>query len=285
MKDVPALNEEPFITTMDDYVSLISLELASVYVPADTYSIGAGKDLTSTWEKIDNLLLQDEDFGLQFDRGGFLKDNLTRLGLTPTTTIEARAAAVYALVRDAVKYNDYAAIYTSATLRKTFELHQGNAADINLLLIAALRTAGVNANPVLLSTRDHGRLTIEFPMASRFNYVVAHVAIPGGQDLLLDATDPLLPAGMLPERCLNQLGRLVLKEPLKSRWIDLKPSQRRVHFQRVSLTLAPEGSLTGQVHEEFSGYAGVTLRAELEKLGETKYRHEFAGKHTAWTVP
>ncbi|MBO2009617.1 DUF3857 domain-containing protein [Hymenobacter negativus] len=280
MRNVPALREEPYITTMRDYAARMDLELTSFYVPGF-----GGKDFTGTWEKIDATLLQDDSFGLQLDRGGFLKDNVAKLGLGPATTVEARAAAIHSLVRDAVKYNEYETIYTSNTLRKTFELHRGNAADINILLIAALRSAGIDANPVLLSTRKHGYVAMEFPLSSRFNYVVAHVGLADGKELLLDATEPLLPCGMLPERCLNQVGRLVMPDGKASRWLDLTPSQRRVHYQQVQLALTPEGALSGKVHEEYSGYAGATARTELEKLGETKYRTQFAGKHTAWTVP
>ena len=281
MRNVPALREEPYITTMNDYAARMDLELASFYLPG----VG-GKDFTGTWEKIDATLLQDDNFGLPMGQGGFMKDAVAKLGLGPGTTVEARATAIHALVRDAVKYNDYETIYTSNPLRKTFlELHRGNSADINILLITALRSANINANPVLLSTRSHGHLTLEFPLASRFNYVVAHVALPDGRDLLLDATDPLLPSGMLPERCLNQVGRLVMPDGKASRWLDLNPSQRRVHYQQVQLALTPQGALSGKVHEEYSGYAGATARTELEKAGETKYRTQFVGKHTAWTVP
>lgn len=281
MRDVPALRAEPYITTMNDYLARMDVDLAGVTIPGES-----GRSFTNSWERIESQMLQDENFGLQLDRGGFLKDALAGLPPVSTNTIEARVAAVHALVRDAVKYNDQASVYPSAPLRKIFqETHRGNAADINLLLIVALRAAGIEANPVLLSTRDHGRINVAQPLASRFNYVVAQVGLPGGQNLLLDATDPLLPSGMLPERCLNQTGRLVLKESLKSRWIDLLPSQRRGHYQQVQLVLTPEGGLSGKVHEEFSGYAGATARAELEKAGEPKYRAKFAGRHSSWTVP
>jgi hypothetical protein len=281
MRDVPALREEPYITTMHDYAARMDLELASFYAPG----IG-GKDFTGTWEKIDANLLQDENFGLQLARGGFMKEAVAKLALGANSTMEARVTAIHGLVRDAMKYNEYETIYSSTPLRKTFlEVHRGNSADINLLLIATLRAADIDANPVLLSTREHGHLAMDFPLSSRFNYVVAHVALPDGKDLLLDATAPLMPSGMLPERCLNQVGRLVMPEGKASRWLDLTPSQRRVHYQQVQLALSPEGALSGKVHEEYSGYAGATARAELETLGETKYRTQFAGKHTAWTMP
>ena len=278
MRNVPAFVDEPFITTAQDYVALLKLELASINFPNLT-----SKDFTTTWEKIDAMLLESENFGLPLDRGGFLKEALAKL---PAATQQARIAAVHALVRDAVKYNDNDGVAITTTLRKTYQdVHRGSSADINLLLIAALRTAGIEANPVLLSTRDHGRLNIAFPLLSKFNYVVAHVRLPDGQDLLLDATEPLLPAGTLPERCLNQVGRLVMKNTASSRWLDIIPGQRRVHYQQVQLTLAPQGTLSGTVHEEYGGYSAAAVRHELLRLGEPKYRSQFAGRHSSWTVP
>ncbi|GAA3987666.1 DUF3857 domain-containing protein [Hymenobacter antarcticus] len=281
MQNVPAFVDEPFITTAQDYVSRLNLELSSVNFPNSV-----SKDFTSTWEKIDDMLLESEHFGLQLDRGGFLKEALAKLPAASVATQQARVAAVHALVRDAVKYNDNDGVSTTTTLRKTYQdVHRGSSADINLLLIAALRTAGIEANPVLLSTRDHGHLNIAFPLLSKFNYVVAHVLLTDGQDFLLDATEPLLPAGTLPERCLNQVGRLVMKNTAKSRWLDISPSQRRVHYQQAQLTLALQGTLSGKVHEEYGGYSAATVRQELGKLGEPKYRSQFAGRHSSWTLP
>src|SRR6476661_3698871 len=225
MKNIPAFVPEPFITTARDYLARIDFELASVHFPT---GLGFNQGVTLDWARFDRMMLEDEDFGLQLDRGGFLKEALAKI--PATGTVEQRVAAVHALVQAAVKYNDNDGVYTTASLRKTYgELHRGNSADVNLLLIAALRAAKIEANPVLLSTRDHGRLNSALPQVSKFNYVVAHVLLSNGQDLLVDATEPLLPSGMLPERCLSETGRLILKEPAESRWIEIKPSQRRVH--------------------------------------------------------
>ena len=280
MKDVPAFATEPYLSTPQDYVARLDLELTSVVLP--NYR---NADLASSWESVDAILLAHPDFGQALEGNGFLKAAVAAVPPPPAPPAE-RVAAVHALVREAVKYTGYNSALASAPLRKTFlETHRGGSADITQLLIAALRAAGLEANPVLLSTRDHGRLLVEYPRASKYNYVVAHVALPDGHELLVDATEPLLPAGMLPERCLNQVGRLVLKTGGPSRWLDLKPSQRRTHFQQVKMSLAADGSLRGTVHEEYAGYAAATQRAALQELGEARYRSQFASQHGAWTVP
>ncbi len=279
MKDVPVMREEPFMTTTDDYVARIDFELAGTRMPGQGYHTAAG-----TWEKINEDLLASDDFGRQLDRGGFLKEQVQALAAKYPDPAR-RAAAVRQIILASVRYNGNNRLVTTGSLRKAYDAHSGTSADVNLLLIAALRTAGLAAHPVLLSTRDHGRVDEHYPLLEKFNYVVALVPLADGKELLVDATDPDLPCGMLPERCLSRTGRLVMPEASASRWVDLSPSQRHVHYQQAKLALDAQGGLAGKVHEEHAGYAGADAREELGRLGEKKYLAEIGRQHTTWTVP
>ncbi|GAB3580900.1 DUF3857 domain-containing protein [Hymenobacter daeguensis] len=279
MKDVPAFRDEPFMTTSEDYVDRINFQLAGEQFPGQAYQNVAGN-----WQKIDAELLNEENFGAQLNRGNFLKDQLLPL-IAKYPETEARAAAVRQVVMAAVRYDGTNRYSTDGSLRKAYDAHHGTSADVNLLLIAALRDAGLTANPVLLSTRSHGRVNQTQPLLSQFNYVVALVPLADGKDLLVDATEPLLPCGVLPQRCLNQAGRLIMKNSTDGRWVDLAPTHRRVHYQQVALTMDAQGGFTGKVHEEHSGYAGVAARQELARLGEKKYLAELTRPHSGWTVP
>ena len=279
MKDVPAFREEPYMTTADDYLDRIDFELAGEHFPGQGYHNVAG-----TWAKIDMELLADDNFGLQLDRGNFLKEQLAGFA-TKYPDVATRTAAVRQVVLAAVRYNGTNHYATTGSLRKAYDAHLGTAADVNLLLIAALRDAGLTAHPVLLSTRSHGRINQSLPLLERFNYVVALVPLADGKDLLVDATEPLLPCGVLPARCLNQTGRLIMKNSAEGRWVDLTPSQHHVHYQQVALTLDAQGGLSGKVHEEHGGYGGVDARKKLARLGEKKYLVDLTTPHSGWTVP
>ena len=279
MKDLPAFRDEPFMTTANDYVDRISFQLAGEQFPGQGYHNVAG-----TWSKIDSELLTEDSFGAQLGKGNFLKDQILPL-IAKYPDVEARAAAVRQVVMTAVRYDGTNRYSTDGSLRKAFDAHHGTSADVNLLLIAALRDAGLTANPVLLSTRSHGRVNPAQPLLDQFNYVVALVPLATGKDLLVDATEPLLPCGVLPQRCLSQTGRLIMNNASESRWVDLAPAQRRVRYQQVALTLDAQGGLTGKVHEEHGGYAGVEARKELASLGEKKYLAEMTRPHSGWTVP
>ncbi|MDB5271318.1 MAG: hypothetical protein JWP58_4358 [Hymenobacter sp.] len=279
MKDVPAFRQEPYMTTAEDYLDRIEFELAGEQLPGASYHNIAG-----TWEKVNSDLLNDDNFGMQLDRASFLKAPLQGLAaLHPD--VSARATAVRQLVMAAVRYDGTNRYSTDASLRKAFDAHRGTSADVNLLLIAALREAGLAANPVLLSTRAHGRVNQNQPLLNQFNYVLALVPLADGKDLLVDATEPLLPCGVLPQRCLNQAGRLITKKPEDGRWVELAPAQRYVHYQQVALTMDAKGGLTGKVHEEHGGYAGADAREELSSLGEKKYLAQMTRPHSGWTVP
>ena len=278
MQNVPALRQEPYTTAAADYEARIDFQLVGEQWPEQPY-----RDLSESWAKINARLLADDNFGQQLDGANFLREPMRALAAKyPDSAL--RAAAVRAFVLAAVRYNGTNRYATEGSLRRAYDAHSGTSADVNLLLIAALRTAGLPAQPVLLSTRDHGRVNQTYPLLEKFNYVVALVPLAGGQDLLVDATDPALPCGALPERCLNQTGRLVAADATAGRWVDLRPSQRHLHYQQVQLALDAQGGLTGKVHEEYAGYAGADSRDELAKLGEKKYLANIGRRHPAWAL-
>ncbi|MBH8557576.1 DUF3857 domain-containing protein [Hymenobacter negativus] len=279
LKNVPAFGEEPFMTTAADYVARLDFELTGEQWPDSPYH-----DLTGTWEKINARLLADEEFGGRLGSHiGFMQDQLQGLA-TKYPALMDRAAAVREMVMAAVRYDGTDRYYAAEPLRKAFDAHRGTSADVNLLLLAALREAGIPAHPLLLSTRDHGSVSKEYPLLERFNYVAALVPLVDGKDLLLDATEPLLPCGVLPPRCLNRVARLITKKPEDSRWVDLAPALRRVRYQQVALALDAQGGLTGKVHDEHGGYAAAEARARLAGQGEKKYLATATQRHESWTL-
>jgi hypothetical protein len=278
IRNAPAFREEPYLTTASDYLARMTFELAGIQMPNEPY-----RDLTDSWTKKNKILLEDELFGLALKRGDFLAESLKPLVAQYPNPV-ARAAAVRELILKSVKYDGTNRYHATMPLKKSYELHRGTAADVNLLLIAALRQAGLAVQPVLLSTRAHGRVSQEYPLLEQFNYVVALLEAPGQPDLLLDATEPLLPAGTLPTRCLASIGHTVV-EGGEGRWVNLVPSQHYTHYQDVKLALDTQGNLIGQVREEHAGYAGFEVREQVQQLGEKKYVAQLTAAHSGWEVP
>ncbi|MFD3000014.1 DUF3857 domain-containing protein [Pontibacter toksunensis] len=268
MKDVPALKEEKYITSLGDYQSKIEFELQQVNIP------GRGTEImTGSWNKVTEDLLAETSFGAQLNRNGFFKDEIAAIKVKHKEP-EQQMQAIFDLVKARMKWNQHTGLYTSNPIRKAYDLRQGSAAEINLLLTSMLLEAGLDAAPVLVSTRDHGRVLTNYsPMINKFNYVITHVNV-GGQEYLLDATEPLSPVGMLPFRCLNGNGRLIKKAD--QRWVELNPSTAYTKLFNAKLTINEKGELTGTGHESAGGYNALYLRKTILEEGESKFAERIA---------
>ncbi|WKN42525.1 transglutaminase domain-containing protein [Tunicatimonas pelagia] len=275
-QNVPALIEEPYVTTMDDYVLKIEMELAGTRFPNELY-----KNYTTTWEEIDKQLLEHTYFGDVVKHTGTTKDEVASLTAGKNSDTE-KVASIYQYVQRNIRWNQNRRRYADQTLRKTLETQSGNSADINLLLVAMLREAGISADPVVLSTRSHGLLRKTFPRLNQFNYVVALASTNDGQ-LLLDATDAVCPPGVLPVRCLNQEGRIVSKAP-GEKWIQLHPAKGTREAVMAQLTLE-DGQLLGTINSSYSGYNAMRLRRKVsQENGAEGYLSKLKEDNHSWAI-
>ncbi|GAB3927132.1 hypothetical protein GCM10028804_31810 [Larkinella terrae] len=274
MKDLVALREEDFMASPDGYRAKVWFELIRTTLPNQ---IGP-QNFARKWDDLDRLLLSDGQFGLAMNRSGFLKEIATGLrAQSPDTLKQVKAA--HQFIQKAMTWNRQRGIYTKSSLKSAFEAKTGNTADLNLMLVGLLREMGLEAHPVILSTKQNGTLSKEYPLVSRFDYVVAVVSW-GGKDLLLDACEPDLQPGVLPVRCLNGEGRLVnMRRP---RWIPLTPVEKRRESGRFFLTMTKEGQLDGTVTVTQTGYAAADSRRHVREVSLEKYRQAFRSRNPDW---
>jgi hypothetical protein len=259
ISNIPAFIDEDYMTAGKNFLSAIYFELAEYTNPYD----GTKYKLAKEWKDVDYELKHNEDFGSQLRKKDFFKDKITPVIAGKTDDLD-KAKAIYAYIQKNIKWNDFYATESEEGIRKALDNHTGNVADINLSLAAALGAAGLNAEAVLLSTRDHGVINRLYPVVTEFDYVITKVDI-GDKSYLLDATDKLMPFGMLPLRCLNDQGRVMsLDKP--SYWIDLNTSQRESNTYTLDLTLQPDGKIKGTVTHYSIGYAAYEEREKIKRF-------------------
>jgi len=273
VKDAPAFRDEPYITTELDYLSRVEFELANINIPGQLT-----RDFSLSWQALDKTLLDNENFGGQLGRISFMKEVVARAKAKPDTF--ERLTSIYSFVRSSLKWNGRAQLYSGGS-KKVWDAGEGDAADINLILVAALREAGFEANPVILSTRTHGKINEAFARINKFNYVVAHVEV-NGREMLLDATDRSLKPGMLPFHCLNGDGRLI--HPSAGRFVSLNPSERDTELETIKMELASDGELTGSFTKSHGGYSAWRQRNEIAAEGQDKYLEAVRKDHKGWQI-
>lgn len=274
-KDVPAFKAEPFITTSKDYVSKMNFELSFTKFPNQPI-----KTYMGTWADINKQYSESENFGDHVTGNGFLKKTVEEI-TAGLTTPEQKISAINNYVKSNVEWNHSSQKLVDNALKKVIETQKGSSAEINLLLASMLDKAGFKVSPVLVSTRDHGFVRESSPISSQFNYVLCLVRV-GDKIMLLDATDRLLPAGVLPERCLNGRGLVISKADGYS-WVSLSSPNKSKTFYNADLTLNSEGELKGKLLADRSGYSAYSGRKDFFSKGESDYVKALVGSKS-WTI-
>lgn len=253
-KDLPGLANEKFIATPDDFATKVEFQIATIKLPGDLV-----RNIFADWPEVQKKFLEEEKFGSQINRSGFMKEELAAETSDCADDL-CKAHKVYEFIRRNMQWNERSSMYCETNVRKAFTDRVGNSAEINLALVAALREADLQADPVILSERSHGRVHPIHPLLHRFNYVIAAVRI-GGKDVLLDATDKFVVFGQLPARCLNYQGRMISKD--NSRWINLQNLGQSISMTTAELTLGGDGTFEGKVSFSSNGYQAVNERKAL----------------------
>ena len=99
-RKLPALKGDDYLWCTDDYACKVTHELQGIYIPGSVY-----KNYTSTWEDIDRILQEDEDFGYRIKSSSPLKDEIAKAGIKGIADVQQRAIAVLQLLRQRVRWN------------------------------------------------------------------------------------------------------------------------------------------------------------------------------------
>ena len=202
---------------------------------------------------------KDQDFGELLRSAAFVKDTVSAICKNKTNDLE-KAVSIYNYVQNRMKWNGEYRKWALKGLKKPFAEGVGNSSEINLLLTLMLQTAGLNADPVLFSTRDNGIVLAFYPTIDKFNSVLSRVVI-NGKPVLLDAVSKYCLFGLLPPTDINGKGRVVNK--FSGDWADLTTTEKYNEAKQYTLDISPDGKLTGSITGTYNGYAGLVYRYSL----------------------
>ena len=206
MKNVPAFRDEEFITSVEDYIIKIDFQLSSY-----TDIHGITTEVITTWPKLCNELIKDPDFGGYIKSSAGKSGKLFNFESLGGSTDEEKYLVVMDFIKSNFNWNGYRGYMAGKPAGKFITEKTGNTANINLFLCGMLQETGMNAYPVLISTRDHGRIKFDYPYGGLFNYVIVLVSIDG-KNKLADATNNYCPDFLIPEDCINDKGLVVDKK-------------------------------------------------------------------------
>lgn len=205
MKNVASFKDEAFITSSSDYISKIDFQLSKINFPN-----GTTREVLSTWPALINELSDDANFGKFRMTAQKQASKIMSINHLLSLSEQQRFDSVLNFVKENFQWNENYGLYAQQKFKELLSSRKGNASELNLLTAGLLNAAGIEAWPLIISNRDHGKIRSSYPFLNAFNNTIL-LAKVDGREVLCDATHELLPNDHLPLNCLNDVGLLINK--------------------------------------------------------------------------
>jgi Domain of Unknown Function with PDB structure (DUF3857)/Transglutaminase-like superfamily len=269
-RDVPAFVSEEYMPPEDELkmrVDFLYLRDSTIDKDAATFWTRWGKQANSYAERY-------------MDHGRAMREALAQIA-APADSPEQKLRKIYARVqqlrnlsferrrsaeeveRESAKDNDDVA--------DVWKHGYGSEHQIALLFVALARAAGVDADPIALSTRNRFWFNEKMRNPGQLNAVIA-VARLGDQEVYLAPGVPFAPFGTLAWNetavkgvRLNEAGGVWVTTPLP-------PASASRLERKATLHLASDASLEGTVTFTFSGLSALAQRLEERNEDEAERR-------------
>lgn len=198
--NLPPVTDEPYMSATSDYLSSLYCQLAQYVGTYQTQNFIRGwPDLGEGYS----------DMVLGYTRkDGGLKEVLATVIDPNAPKQENNARAIYNFVTRNYKGKSDGGWFTHENLKTLLVEKYGTTREKNLLLTEMLRRAGIDAWPVMISTRDHGVFKPELYQATQFNHLIVYAVIDS-IGTFMDASSRFCPYGSLPSNSMTNGGLLL----------------------------------------------------------------------------
>lgn len=252
-RDIPPVKEEPYISTLDDYRGKIKFLLSEFGIPRQELEnnwevvVARIRDKTNPWESINE---NNEAEAVGDSIAGSLDG-------VPESQVQD---SIYHYLNKRVNFSGQHTAFSQTSGKEVLTGESSSQAAINQTLVAMLRAVGIEANPVLISTRQSGKINMDFPSFYQFNGLIVRSEIDG-QSYLMDAGFSYSQPGLIPVDTYGSRG-LVLKED-GYEWIDINPDKSLFDIQvEIEGQLDRNGTLRGTVEAVQQGYPAQIIRQQ-----------------------
>lgn len=250
---LPALRPDNYVWCANDYMSSVYFELRGVDFPGSFY-----RSFTHTWEEIDQMLLQDEDFGAMLKMRNPYRDEMASLSLDQLPDRQNRIAAIYTFLKQKISWNGQYGLYGNE-VKKAVKNGTGSNADINFILMSMLRDAQIPCYPAVMSRKDRGILPYSYPSIQKLNTFIVGIADTDSTLVFLDGSVINGYMNTLPPVLMVNRARLI-SETAGGRWMNLSKLGKNQIRATVRAQIHPDGQITGDRNAVYIGQYAANLR-------------------------
>ncbi len=265
MKNIPAIVDDPYINSATDYAAKVMLQLNRLQFP---YS--QPEPILTNWLDFIKIIEESDFFGYRIKTASALKEIVDDV-TSDSQTEKEKIITLYRYVRDHMVWDNEYRLYINDDVGDVYKEGSGNGSEINMILVQLLREAGIDADPMILSTRSHGQILDIFPIIDQFNHAIAY-AVVDSAEYMLDASLKNKPYHILPIASQNGHGLIIDQQ--KAAWVPLVNRQKASASDLVIVSVEPDGSYTGSLQSRFTGYFSFSEREKIVGENVEEVIHE-----------
>lgn len=251
--DVPAVEGERFISSLDDYRGKIKFILKEFGLPRQV--------LDTSWEVVVAKLRRNTNPLTEiakYKRAEALGDSIAEAN--PEVSPQELQDHIYRFLNEKANFSGSYAPYSTQPDSVVLSGEATDQAAINQTLLAILRGAGIEAWPVLTSTRSSGEINREFPSFYQFNALAVQSEIEGNE-YLMDASYPHSQPDLIPVEINNGEGLLMRDESFS--WVPMQAEKSSFDIRvQVDGQLEANGTLRGEIVSFQRGYPAQLIRQQ-----------------------
>lgn len=161
--------------------------------------------------------------------------------------------------------------YTIDGTAEAWTKKTGNSTEINLIMYHLLKKSGVDAIPMLVSTREHGRVNPVYTSVTQFNRAVVYIPVDSTKRYILDATGKYNMYNETPYTLLNSSGFYVNTDKKDYNLIFLNKTAPVRQAVYINAQIKPEGKLDGTAQISSFSYNRISGIDKYKTEGEKKY--------------
>ncbi len=264
MANIHSMPNEPYISSRIDNLQHIEF-------------IGVNTRV-STWPKIGKMLINANDFGYDLDR------NLTNeAGIIKKAkelrSADEKIAFIFDTVRNSMKWNDRLMFYTQDGTVKAWDTKSGNSAEINMIVYHLLKKADIKAYPLIVCTKNNGKLNPANPTIFLFNNTVVYVPVDSTKNYVLDASGRFNQYNVIPKNILNSFGLSLdphnninfAQRDKDNEMVFIKNDEPAMRSISINAEIKTGGKMEGNAELTSYSYNKVNALRLYNEKGQDKY--------------
>jgi hypothetical protein len=266
MTNIHSMPVEPYMNSRDENLQRIE------YISINTSA--------STWPKIGEYLMRGNALGFDLENS-ITGENDIISQAKGLKSDDERIAYIFNLVKNDMKWNDRYQFFSVEGNSRAWDKKNGNSAEINMILYHLLKKAGIKAYPLLVSTKNNGKINPANATYSLFNNAVVYIPVDSAKNYVLDASDKFNQYNVIPEKILNTFGLSIDTYNLHSldeygiskayNMVFVSNNEPSLRSVSLNAEVKADGGMKGNVEINSYSYHKINELALYNAKGEAKY--------------